>query len=82
LKERDVRNGVFAGFDDMVATYSSDTFYKEAIMIMATIVWRNSRERLKLAQYLGVMIDEATDCMIKAKLLTFYRYASPLGKLV
>lgn len=28
------------------------------------------------------MIDEATDCMIKAKLLTFYRYASPLGKLV
>lgn len=37
-----VRNGVFAGFDDMVATYSSDTFYKEAIMIMATIVWRNS----------------------------------------
>ena len=86
MKQRDERSGVFAGFEDLMssstATYNSATFYMEALMVIATIVWRNSRERLKAARFIGIMCDEATDVSIKAKLLSFYRFASDTGELV
>ena len=44
LKERDERNGVFKGFEDLMsnatATYNSATFYMEALRIIETIVWK------------------------------------------
>ena len=60
----------------------STTFTSEVLAILATLVWRNCRQKLQMARLVGVIFDEVEDCSIQAKLLVYYRFASKLGKVV
>ena len=80
------RNGAFDEWPHLTsignATYNTNGFLKVALCILATLVWRGARQKAQAAKFIGMMIDEVDDCMIRAKLLCFYRFASPTGEIV
>jgi hypothetical protein len=86
LRNLNARTGAFSAWPHLTsignASYTTSGFVNVALCILATLVWRGAREKAQVAKFIGLMIDEVDDCMIRAKLLCFYRFASPTGKIV
>ena len=64
------RNGAFDAWPHLTsignATYNTNGFLKVALCILATLVWRGARQKAQAAKFIGMMIDEVDDCMIRA----------------
>ena len=70
LRLLNIMNGAFDGLLHFIgadnARYDSHTFVSEAFSILATLIWLRIRKSVQSARYLGLMIDEATDCSTKS----------------
>ena len=69
------------GHDGGVLTYLSAGIVADTLCAIATIVRADTLREIRNAKFVGVMIDESTDCSVISQLLIYYRLVSHTGEV-